>query len=213
MKILRKIGISLVLVVALLISSLSGVNKAAAISKTALHKKYISKIKSYNRKFKKDFPDGSVYFRFDDINYDGIDECLIVGAYYDSGEDYIDTNGGTDCAVYTFCKGKVKNVVCSMTGGGTWGGFYFSKSKKADVIIIDRLGFYYNHLTFRKLKNGKLTDVGTCLRETDKNGKNVTYSIDEKQTTKKKFEAYRNKMFGKALRLQKVTSQSLQKIS
>lgn len=212
MKVVRRL-ISIFFVIVLHIGLIYCGIDVSAMSKNALRKKYSSKIKMYKNKY--NFSDSNVYFGFYDINHDGVDECLIVGQSYSMGENTFKSTGGPDCAVYTWYKGKIKKVVYSLTGGGTWGGVYFSKGKKSDIVNIDRVGNEYIHYTFKKLTKGKLKVVGEALKESIGSGNSTIYKINKKKTTETKFETYCSKMLGnnKGVKLKKVTDQNLKNIN
>lgn len=211
MKTIRRIS-NIILIFALFVEVFYGGDDVVAVTKFTLHKRYISRIKSYQKRY--DFSDGNVYFGFYDINHDGIDECLIVGKNYSQGENTFKTSGGTDCAVYTLYKGKIRKVVYSLTGGGTWGGVYFSKSKKTDIVNIGRFGTEYMHHTFQKLRKGKLITIGTAQKELSDNGNKFIYKVNGKKTTEKKYQSYCSKMFWNAggVKLKKVTNKNLKMI-
>lgn len=189
--------------------------KAASIGKRAIHKKYAAKVRAYNKKFCS-ITDGfksQLYFRFYDLNHDGVNECVIQGVMYSHNTKSIMGCGGTDVAVYTYYKGKIKKVAYSLTGGGTWGGIYFLKNKKADISIYGRAGADYITYNFKKLKKGKLVNVGSADKGIGDDGISPVYKINGTQTSMAGYEDYVKKMSGgfKEIKLYQVTEKNLKK--
>lgn len=194
--------------------------EAVSVNKKA-HIAYEKKILSINKKWKKLFSEwgvnGTDYFTYYDLNKDGIDECLIQYVGYDVKDNTMKCCGGTDVAIYTYYKGKVKKIIYSCTGGGTWGGIYFYK----DCPYIDqyvRSGGDEGYHSFSKIVNGALKNSKDCSFVLDYNsyyntGKKIyTYTINKKKVSKKKYTNTVEKMTGtKGLTMYKVTADNLKK--
>ena len=162
-------------------------------NKKEIHIQYEKKINSINKKWKKiclEYGDtGKNYFSYYDINGDGVDECIIqhtsIGNH--KNDNSILSNGGTDFAIYTYYKGKIKQIVYSFTGGGTWGGVYVSKNSKY-IDWVNRDGSEHIYHMFYKICNGKLTKTGkSCSYECDFITGNKTYKVNGKVSNEKKY--------------------------
>lgn len=190
--------------------------KGAASKNKKAHILYEKKIKSINKKWNKFFSEwgeaGVNYFAYYDINGDGIDECLINHVGYDERKNAMTLSGGTDVAIYTYYKGKVRKIIYSCTGGGNWGGICFYKNCKY-IIWIDRRGGDYTYHTFYKISNGKLTKTGkSCCFETNYNTRKTVYKVNGKVVSNKKYTKMRNRMTGKkGIKMYRVNSKNLKK--
>lgn len=174
-----------------------------AYDNNKIHSAYAIKLKNLNKKLDNFYSyeiynskkmAGYNYFTYYDINNDGIDECIICHTF--NKKTSIISNGGTDVIIYTYCKGKIKKLVYSTTGGGTWGGIFFYKNCKY-IIFYDRAGSSYNKSTYKKIKNGKLTDVAECTFSIDMDTGEMIYTINGKAADEKNYNNFRKKCLEK----------------
>lgn len=204
--------------------SASSFTSHAKVSSKKVHKAYEKSIQKADKKWKK-FTDGwrldsrgFSFFTYYDLNKDGIDECFMI--FGGSNEKSLVASGGTDVAVFTYYKGKVRKLVYNMTGGGTWGGIYFDK-KSGYIDYYDRRGWSDNYDTFKVIRKGKLVEKGTSEYHVDMDTFNATgervaeYKVNGKTVSKKKYDTYRRKRLGKewgrGLTMYRVTNSNLKK--
>lgn len=204
----------------------SGFTSHAKVSSKKVHKAYEKSIQKANKKWQKFFsgmssyPRGFSYFTYYDLNKDGIDECFMIFER-DLNEKSLVSSGGTDVAVFTYYKGKVRKLVYNMTTvGGTGGGIFFDK-KSGYIDYYDRSGWTDNSDTFKVIQKGKLVEKGTSEYHVDMDtfnstGKTVAeYKVNGKTVSKKKYDTYRRKLLGKelgrGLTLYRVTNSNLRK--
>ena len=191
----------------------------AKVNKKSVHKAYEKELKKVDKKWNKFFKgsagNGAKYFTYYDLNKDGIEECFVVWSW--GTEDSIVSCGGTDVAIYTYYKGKVKKLVHSLTGGGTWGAIKFYKNRKY-IDFYEKGGWTYAADVFKTLKKGKLASIGKSEKTLDSNQYNKTgkqvwsYKINGKDVSQKKYEAYqKNKVSEKGLKMYKLTNANLKK--
>lgn len=183
----------------------------AADKNEKIHEAYEKKIAKVEKELDSAFYEGwdkdnSKYFAYYDINKDGVDECIITAQY--GTEDKTSLLTATDIAIYTYDKGKVKQLVHSITGGGTWGYFVVRKNSKY-ITEYARAGLEYDSYRFRAIEKGKLVTKATCIHDESSRKK---YTVNKKEVTKKKFNQTAKKNIGtKSITVYKITSENLKK--
>lgn len=205
----------LVLVSIILAPSIETKKVEAVSTNKKAHIAYEKKILSINKKWKKLFSEwgvtGTNYFTYYDLNKDGIDECFIQRVGYDVKDNTKECSGGTDVAIYTYYKGKVKKIIYSCTGGGTWGGIYFYKNCPY-IDQYGRNGADEGYHSFSKIVNGLLKHSKNCSFVLDHDSYLYTYTIDGKKVSEKKYTNTVKKMTGtKGLTMYKITANNLKK--
>ena len=175
------------------------------------YEKVISLLKSKVDKL--EYVRGDLYFAYYDINNDGTDELFVQFAEADDNSQIL--QGGTDVIVYTYKDGKAKKLLESLTGGGTWGGYYFSKDSKY-ISMYSRGGWSEGEFLFVKLSSGKLVKAGVAsysAKNFDVPSAGFIYKVNGKKVSEKEYNRYLNKMQGtKGLRMYKATNVNLKKL-
>lgn len=192
---------------------LSPVLVNAAIKKKVhmTYEKLICSLKS--RVNKLEYVRGDMYFAYYDINKDGTDELFVQ--YVEADDDSQILQGGTDVIIYTYTNGKTKKLLESLTGGGTWGGYYFSKNSKY-ISMYSRGGWSEGEFVFKKLSGGKLVkagEAGYSAKNHDAPSAGFIYKVNGKKVSEKVYNKYLEKMQGtKGLRMYKTTKANLKKM-
>ena len=163
------------------------------------------------------------YFAYDDINGDGIDECIILGDCMGDGKNKKKIALCSNMmAVYTYYNGKVKNVLYAICGGNAYTGYVNKKQK----CLYGYGHTSYNEFGFSKIKikNGKAKTVATYASKPlynknggpkcDKNGEQICkYTVNGKKISKKKFEKIENSALStNAITMYKVTKKNMKKL-
>lgn len=163
------------------------------------------------------------YFAYEDINGDGVDECIVLGDACGEGEDKkkIDVSSNV-IAIYTYYKGKIKKVLYyTASGNSEWGGI-----NKKQKYICHYYHTSYNEYTFYKIKikNGKAKKVATYKSKPlynknggpkcDKNGEQICkYIVNGKNVSKKKFEKIKASVLNTSkITMYKVTKRNMEKL-
>lgn len=185
-----------------------------AASKKKVHIAYEKVISSLKSKVDKlEYVRGDMHFAYYDINNDGTDELFIQ--YVEATGNSQILYGGTDVIIYTYKNGKAKKLLESLTGGGTWGGYYFSKNSKY-ISMYSRGGWSEGEFVFKKLSGGKLVKAGVAnysAKNFDNPSAGFIYKVNGKKVSEKVYNKYVKKMQGtKGLRMYKATNANLKKL-
>lgn len=168
--------VCLLLVVSLIVSGIY-ISPVHADAKTSdvVYTAYRKFLKKQKKRIKKENDvDYKLYFHYMDINKDGIKELFIVDkSYYDFG-------------VYTYWNGKVRCLAEKWTGGGNWFSMYITGKY---FIRHAHAAYDENWDTVSVIRKGKLKHIVTFSQEIKE------YTINDKKTTKKKYEKMQQKWF------------------
>ena len=180
------------------------------------YEKYISKAKKEINEY------STPYFAYDDINGDGIDECIVLGDYGKGKNKKKIGLCSNMMAVYTYYKGKVRELLKYGMENGTFCG-YINKKQKCMYgywnISSDECSFYKI-----QIKNGKAKEGATYQTEPlfnkngspkyDKNGLRVCkYTVNGKKVSKKQFKKREKSALSYSkITMYKVTKKNIKKL-
>lgn len=176
------------------------VKKAQALSgKRAQHKKYVSYIKSFERRYKNAMVQGGmsrsrarVYFSFVDIDGDGTDECVVRGLYDPSSSKVMTSDsmnsytGKTE--IYAIKSGKVKTVVKQeLSPYAHMENILVYKSRRT-------IEYWFSHShTFYTYRNGTLSKKACGSCSSPYAGGEPWY-VNNKAVSRSSYEKYLNRM-------------------
>lgn len=187
-----------------------------AASKKNIHMAYEKIIDSLKSEVSSlDYIKGDMYFTYYDINHDGTDELFVQYAKRDEDKNSLLLCGGTDVVIYTYANGQCKELLKSLTGGGTWGGYYFGKNNKY-ITRYERGGWSDIKYVFESLSKGKLVKKGSCsysAKDIINPSAGFIFKINGKKVSEKKYNKYlKNMRSAKKLRMYKATDANLGKM-
>lgn len=155
------------------------------------------------------------YFAYEDINGDGIDECIILGDCMEDGKNKKKINLNSNMmAIYTYYNGKVNRILDALCGGYVYKGCINIKQK----CIYRHSVISYNEYSFQKIKikNGKAKKVATYESKAlyNKNGEQICkYIVNGKNVSKKKFEKIKASVLNTSkITMYKVTKKNMEKL-
>lgn len=212
---MKKLIVSMIFIFGLCINCVD-VSSCQASSNGRVYAAYRAKISSINKKWNKIYSDwnlcGTNYFAYHDFNDDGIKELIIVRRNNEKNKNTTKVGAETDVAIYTYNKGKVKSVIYSVTGGGTWGRYYFYKDFPY-IIEFNRGGYLEKYYDYYKISLGKKkkTASASCVHvDCNDIEKGIIYKVQGKCVSEKKYNSYVAKMAGKKfLKAYKITKKNI----
>lgn len=212
---MKKWIVSIILILGLCINCVD-VLPCQASYNGKIYAAYRAKLCSINKKWNKIYSDWNVdgvsYFTYHDFNNDGIKELIIVRKNYGANKNTTKINCATDIAIYTYYNGKVKSLVYSVTGGGTWGGYYVHQDSPY-IISYGRGGAVQEDYDYYKISSGKKKKVASasCI-PVDYNNieKGIIYKVQGERVKEKQYNSYVAKMGGKkSLKAYKITTKNI----